>query len=523
MPPKSCRGRDTTNLQEYINDPLKEKKSLFVKALHNSKILQKFDGQVGVNECIFSYPESEWYAVYLLDSNGQQIWDPATGAKMLFFKLKLSPSGKEAIITTETTNITDTDLDGKQACAVNSNGNCALPVKSVSPSPAKPKKTTEKQAESQDKVDAEVAERLQTLAISPDGKKSSEKVDRTYFENLDSKMLIAQWMIDNMDEKDVVECVKQGSLSPDDLQRVEALSKTAPIPSGVAEKAAEIAASMPEKEVRKMFQRISKQSLSEEINKIKNPRERQQAIVNMCQRVQLDYKLQSTRTSMQIYDLHGEPISDDKALSECASIEAIRANNMLRQNVSRRMGPIREYVKGNIPEIWPDFSKKDKKSAMTSDELMIIVDNASGRKEGIIHACEIVGMPITKSEFKGRLGIITQYTDSEGNVLASDDDFEDVLKDCIKKVKSMGFGRRKASKKQLAVRKRFKAAAKKCKGKRNFQKCVGQMLRKKKTVTRKSPRASATGFAVGTVKTGLDGNKWVIKKASNGVKRWSKK
>ena len=89
MPPKSCRGRDTTNLQEYINDPLKEKKSLFVKALHNSKILQKFDGQVGVNECIFSYPESEWYAVYLLDSNGQQIWDPATGAKMLFFKLRI--------------------------------------------------------------------------------------------------------------------------------------------------------------------------------------------------------------------------------------------------------------------------------------------------------------------------------------------------------------------------------------------------------------------------------------------------
>ena len=49
------------------------------------------------------------------------------------------------------------------------------------------------------------------------------------------------------------------------------------------------------------------------------------------------------------------------------------------------------------------------------------------------------------------------------------------------------------------------------------------MLRKKKTVTRKSPRASATGFAVSTVKTGLDGNRWIVKKASNGVKRWSKK
>ena len=39
---------------------------------------------------------------------------------------------------------------------------------------------------------------------------------------------------------------------------------------------------------------------------------------------------------------------------------------------------------------------------------------------------------------------------------------------------------------------------------------------------RKGPTASATAFSVGTKKKGNDGNMWVVKKASNGVKRWIK-
>lgn len=38
--------------------------------------------------------------------------------------------------------------------------------------------------------------------------------------------------------------------------------------------------------------------------------------------------------------------------------------------------------------------------------------------------------------------------------------------------------------------------------------------------TRKSPEESATLFKVGTIKTGLDGNKWVISVTSKGVHRW---
>ena len=38
--------------------------------------------------------------------------------------------------------------------------------------------------------------------------------------------------------------------------------------------------------------------------------------------------------------------------------------------------------------------------------------------------------------------------------------------------------------------------------------------------TRKSPEESATLFAIGTMRVGNDGNKWTIKKASNGIQRW---
>ena len=45
---------------------------------------------------------------------------------------------------------------------------------------------------------------------------------------------------------------------------------------------------------------------------------------------------------------------------------------------------------------------------------------------------------------------------------------------------------------------------------------------KRVSVTRKSPEVSATTKPVGTKLRGNDGNMWVVKKASNGVKRWTK-
>jgi hypothetical protein len=52
-------------------------------------------------------------------------------------------------------------------------------------------------------------------------------------------------------------------------------------------------------------------------------------------------------------------------------------------------------------------------------------------------------------------------------------------------------------------------------GSKSVKKIIG-----KKLETRKSPAISASTLKEGTIKKGLDGKKWIIKKSENGVKRW---
>ena len=46
---------------------------------------------------------------------------------------------------------------------------------------------------------------------------------------------------------------------------------------------------------------------------------------------------------------------------------------------------------------------------------------------------------------------------------------------------------------------------------------------RKYNLSRPSPKYSATEYNIGIVKTGNDGNKYIVKKTANGVKRWVKK
>jgi hypothetical protein len=84
--------------------------------------------------------------------------------------------------------------------------------------------------------------------------------------------------------------------------------------------------------------------------------------------------------------------------------------------------------------------------------------------------------------------------------------------------------KKKATKKvtKKATKKAKKKVTKKAKKKvvTRHRRTVGGS--KRVSVTRKSPEQSATLYKVGTVRTGNDSNRWVIKKASNGVKRWVK-
>lgn len=96
----------------------------------------------------------------------------------------------------------------------------------------------------------------------------------------------------------------------------------------------------------------------------------------------------------------------------------------------------------------------------------------------------------------------------------------------------------KLSSKSKSIKRRSTTTRKKCKSgyvlNRSTKRCVfktgrvGRSLNKhrasKKRATyrsgRPSPQQSATLFAIGSKRHGLNGKLWKVKKASNGVKRW---
>jgi hypothetical protein len=85
------------------------------------------------------------------------------------------------------------------------------------------------------------------------------------------------------------------------------------------------------------------------------------------------------------------------------------------------------------------------------------------------------------------------------------------------------FGKkRKVTKKKVVKKKKTtkKKAPKKKTTTTRLRRSVGGS--KRVSTTRKSPEVSATTKKIGTRAQGIDGNTWVVKKASNGVKRWSK-
>jgi len=82
------------------------------------------------------------------------------------------------------------------------------------------------------------------------------------------------------------------------------------------------------------------------------------------------------------------------------------------------------------------------------------------------------------------------------------------------------FGKKRTTKKKTTKKKTTKSTKKKTTTTTRVRRSVGGS--KRVSVTRKSPEVSATTKTVGTKLRGNDGNMWIVKKASNGVKRWTK-
>jgi len=565
MPPKSCRVRDTTNLDEYARDPTSIGKNLFAKALYNDSFLESFKGKVGYSECIFSYPESDWYSVYLLDDSGNKYFDTKSGrVAQYYFRLNIGPNGKDAFTMDGTTELSKTDLVGKKACMINENGNCVLakekPTRLEKPETGR---TTAKKTSSQPDKEVEegVMAKLSSLSLTPrENSESREQAPRQYFEQMKDKMLIVQWMVEKMSNDDLVECVKRGSLSPEDVRRAEEVSGTAP-QEKVVEEAVKAASGLPQNEVKKMFKRISMEELVSQVNQLPVDR-RKQGILDLCRKAGKKLKIANDKRGKErLYDFEGDVIDDDDALELCATVESERARKRLLNRWSSVMKEAASLKKsGKIPPF--EIPRAEViKVQQTAEDIIKSVNDISDPEQRRLYLADIAkpyGFRLGEDKRKK-----IRFFDKENDIIDDDDVLFEVA---ALRASLSGFGKKK--RKTVQVR-NFTKAAKICKGKPNYRKCMTKTLggmysfgsRKKDLVemfnntavmnvltpfgfgkkqkvetrlrrtiggskrvskTRMSPEQSATTQPVGIISVGADGNIWKVKKTKTGVKRWVK-
>ena len=528
MPPK-CGDRNKIKFDKFagfaIDGKPEKVNNLLARALLNDDYLSQFKGQVNASECIFSYPDSDWYSVYLLDPSGEQYFDLKTGRfKKYYFKLNVNPSRTDATIADATTTTPPELLypDGVEMenCVITEGGNCGnspnrrkttkavVPKAAKAVTPGTSKKAPKASASSSPEVlsgpgvassPEEILQRvtqIQTGASSSSGPGKDlpkAKIERSYFENLGSKELIIDWMIKNMDHSDIVKCIQRGSLTPEQVRQAEAVAGMDAGASGSGTGAVlsdaeltfvtEALTGLTTKEAKAALTKVTKGELVAFLKKVTDPGRKAQKIVALCKYAGLKNVkvVEKTRTGKPtiytIFDNQGEEVAADEIndiINTCAEKEAFRVAKILKlRSISA------DYKKQTAAQqqLSSKLKGKGPASSVTVESITSQINSLQGKdkKEKIVEICRGVGMNFTIEE-KKRTGKSTLYKlMDENNEEIQDDEIDDIVTQCATMIASRSaFGKKKVSK----VRSNFKLAAKKCKGKPNYRKCMGRTLRK---------------------------------------------
>jgi hypothetical protein len=156
-------------------------------------------------------------------------------------------------------------------------------------------------------------------------------------------------MINNMDPKDLIKCVKKGSLSRGDLEEAEKLAsseiseyseypESGAGPSGTSGltnadlEVIEMARNIPESELTRMLKKVTKESISELINRISDKTEKKKQLIFLCKRAGINkYSTQTRRGVLRLFE--GDDQIDDEEISkivdECAAKEATKLRRRL--------------------------------------------------------------------------------------------------------------------------------------------------------------------------------------------------
>ena len=270
-----CSGRSVKKFSAFAkllaSDPSKIN-NMIASALLGEEILDQYVGPTGIigSECVFSYPDSDWYSVPVVDEEGGLQYDESTGSVIkMYFKIKMKGEKDAEMIQDSLTNDTPDELFDSNRKEIN---NCVISGSTCKNPEGISKQKTEvstrkgKESPSPVQVSPTILAQLQSLSLGPSEAgpsskpKASGKMTREFFEQMNSKTLIVNWMIEHMERADLVKCIQRGALSAADVKAAEDLSEME-VPGESDNELAEITKQMPEKEVFSTLKKISKESI----------------------------------------------------------------------------------------------------------------------------------------------------------------------------------------------------------------------------------------------------------------------
>lgn len=289
----SCESRDTTAFQKYLVKNPPAMTSMLVKALSNLDLLtsedelslKMFKKNSQSNECVFSYPNSDWYSIYFIEPNGTKYYyyDDDGKPVKLYFKVKQSSNGweiDEDQMQTETPEELLVNGVEKSNCVV-------VPAKrGVKAKCVSPENVPGSSTEPLVSMDSSVIGKLTKVPKVP----KSTPVDdapgpstsggnkptltRSEFEKMSIYTLL-DWMITNMKPHELMACIRK--YNPDYSQPLELEPEEA---------AVRAIRSFPEKTVDQLLKEVTATEIKEYLNDI--PMEngmRYKSLLGMCKRL----------------------------------------------------------------------------------------------------------------------------------------------------------------------------------------------------------------------------------------------
>lgn len=412
----SCTGRDITPLQNYVLNT-DQGRGYLATLLEQEMYLEEYSLQPILNECEFSFAGSDWFGVYLLGPDGNKYWLDGNGAKqpyVYYFKIIPNPEGGLMIDDSTHRFTMPPELVGVKRCIINEKGKCGVEKIATPPkapkepkAPSPPKATRESKGKGPlvtppSEVSATLPEDVkllvESLKISAPARSEadpSSKPGREAMEKMDLKTLM-NWVSVHMYPEDLLRCVRSGKLSEQDKADLDTLEGSIPSGSGgfSAEdlEAVRMAETLPPSKLFSMLKKITSSDIMADINKLTGE-SRQRRIIDLCNETNLGYTKRPYKGSVSIFGPDGERVTDNEALTQCASVRAIQMRSKMQEGFARAGG--RASIAKTLTPTFKAPKTTPKMSSTQASKLADIIDDMLGAKaEGDLESIVVFAQSI---------------------------------------------------------------------------------------------------------------------------------